>query len=376
MDAGRDERPHLVEAVVELAGADPRRQLGVVAQPSARSRSACASDSAGSSASSRSSIRRALVATRAWNDSRPSVPLRTSPSTHSRTASSSSAIVGRSCTLVDGAGSVGGAPLERRAGQQAEHVPLVLAHPPTDRGELHRARRAAEVAPRLHDADDAPLERAEHLPPAERLEVDRRAAGRLVGRRPAPRGWRRRPPGSGEPNRHARTQNQPRSSIGSPRWASSQSRTACSPSGSTSRLPSRKSPWTTRGSFERRPVRLEPAEARARRPGAARRARRARRGTARPGRLRSGPSTASVGMRWTAAIAAPTCAPSRARAVAHSSSRRSLRAIVSPSSRSTTMPGAAEHRRRRRPRRTSATGTPAARRRPEQRRLGRRCRSR
>ena len=43
-------------------------------------------------------------------------------------------------------------------------------------------------------------------------------------------------------------QSQPRSSAGSPLWASSQSITAARPCWSTIRLPSRKSPWTTRGS--------------------------------------------------------------------------------------------------------------------------------
>ena len=184
MDAGRDERPHLLEPVVELAGADPRGQLGVAraAERARAARRAPRRAPARARPPARGS-RSALAATRAWNDSRPSVPLRTSPSTHSRTASSSSATVGRSCTRRRRRGVGRGAPLERRPGEQAEQVPLVLAHPPADRGQLHRAGRPAEVAPRLHDADHAPLERAEHLPPAQRLEVDGRAAGRLVGRR-------------------------------------------------------------------------------------------------------------------------------------------------------------------------------------------------
>ena len=202
MDAGRHQRPHLLEPVVERAGADPRGQLGVVAQPSERRRSAWASARPGSRASSRSSIRSALAATRAWNASRPSVPVRTSPSTHSRTASSSSAMVGRSCTRRRRRLAGRGPALERRPGEQAEHVPLVLAHPPADGGQLHRAGRAAQVAPRLHDAHHAPLEGAERLPPAQGVEVDRPAAGRLVGRRqllpggdPAGRQRRAEPPG-------------------------------------------------------------------------------------------------------------------------------------------------------------------------------------
>ena len=108
VDAGRHQRPDLLQPVVELTGSDPRRQLGVArAVRASAAAPACACESAGSSATSRSRILSALVATRAWNDSRPSVPLRTSPSTHSRTASSSSAIVGRSCTVAPAARSAG-----------------------------------------------------------------------------------------------------------------------------------------------------------------------------------------------------------------------------------------------------------------------------
>ena len=51
------------------------------------------------------------------------------------------------------------------------------------------------------------------------------------------------------PNRQELTQIQPRSSIGSPMWASSQSSTARTPSGPIIRLPLRKSPCTNRGAF-------------------------------------------------------------------------------------------------------------------------------
>ena len=340
MHAGRHQRADLLEPVVERTGSDPAGQLPVVgAARAGRGGRRGPRVSAGSRASSRSTIRSALVATRAWNDRRPSVPDRTSPSTHSRTASTSS---GQGRPVVEaprrGSGGDGARASERSAGEQAEQVPLVLAHATADRGQLHRPRCAAQVAPRLHHADHAPLQ-ACRAPPTSAARRGR-PAGRRPPRRPSTSTSRvaTPPAGSGEPNRHARTQNHPRSSSGSPRWASSQSRTARSPSWSTRRLPRRKSPCTTHGS---RPAAAgwPPASGtRARRRGAARRARRGRRGTAPPGRSSDSPGTASTGMRWMAASAAPTWAPRRSRAVAHSSSRSSFRAIVSPASRSTTIP--------------------------------------
>src|SRR5699024_5567296 len=44
--------------------------------------------------------------------------------------------------------------------------------PPADGGQLDRAAHPAGVGDRLHDAHDPPLQRAEDLPPPQRLEVD------------------------------------------------------------------------------------------------------------------------------------------------------------------------------------------------------------
>ena len=120
-------------------------------------------------------------------------------------------------------------------------------------------------------------------------------------------------------------------------WASSQSSTARNPSPSTSRLPIRRSPWTTHGAFS-----------------GGRFASSHRKPSSKAGCGSDSPSstvrywvtwsagcspfTASTGMAWIAAVAAPTCSPRRSRATDHSSSRSSLRAMVSPASRSTTIP--------------------------------------
>ena len=63
----------------------------------------------------------------------------------------------------------------RRGGvrvQQQEQVPLLLAHPAADRGQLDRAVRAGQVRPGLVQADDPPAERAEDLPPAQLGQAD------------------------------------------------------------------------------------------------------------------------------------------------------------------------------------------------------------
>ena len=92
-------------------------------------------------------------------------------------------------------------------------------------------------------------------------------------------------------------------------WASSQSSTARSPSAPTMRLPLRKSPWTTVRRVGWRPVRVEPAQRRARTPGAARRTLSSTlRVLRRAGRRRGKPGAASSGMRWIAARISPHCA--------------------------------------------------------------------
>ena len=147
------------------------------------------------------------------------------------------------------------------------------------------------------------------------------------------------PPTRGSaPNRQARTQSHPRSSSGSPRWASSQSSTARRPSGPTTRLPLRKSPWT---SVSRPPTAAGRWRSSQRKPSSnagcgspvASRVARSWASWSPPER----PGTASSGMRWMRASASPHWAARRGRAAENSSSRRILRAIVSPGTRSTTI---------------------------------------
>ena len=245
-DRRADHLEHLGPPVVEGAVADRRRQRRLVGHPEPRQRlAAWASRWAGPMASSRSTMPRTLAATRAWKRTRPSVASMTSRSRNSRTARTSSSALGHvvrsahSSTLPD----------------QLQEVPLVLAHAAADGGQLDGTGGAGEVGHRLHDAHDPPLERAEDLPPTH----DRRGrpARRPRSRRPSNRSASSpKPPTrlSSTPKRHAFTHSQPRSSIGSPRWASSQSSTARTPSGPTTRLPFRKSPWTMRRRRARRLV--------------------------------------------------------------------------------------------------------------------------
>src|SRR5256885_936282 len=97
-----------------------------------------------------------LIATRVWNCTRPSVAIITSRSRNSRTASTRPAASGMSWGWV-----ISSARSCRPGAQHVEQVPLVLAHPPADGGELDGAHHARRVGGRLHDADDAPLQHAE-----------------------------------------------------------------------------------------------------------------------------------------------------------------------------------------------------------------------
>ena len=124
------------------------------------------------------------------------------------------------------------------------------------------AADAGQMVMGLPRADDRPLDVAEDLPEAQPLGA-RPAAPRPPDR---PRGRDRRCPtpatgSSSLPKRQERMQSQPMSSAGSPRWASSQSITAASPSASTMKLPSRKSPWTSRRLDRLRGVCAQPAQA-------------------------------------------------------------------------------------------------------------------
>src|SRR2546423_12335109 len=141
--------------------------------PSTSSRARCAAACTGPSSSSRCTMPSTFIATRVWNWTRPSVAAITSCSRNSRTASTSSAEVGRSC----GAGLM--AP---NSWQQPQQVVLLLAHPSSDRRQLDRAGEPAEMGGCLHDAHHTPLERAEHLPPVHRARVDVLARCRAVCR--------------------------------------------------------------------------------------------------------------------------------------------------------------------------------------------------
>ena len=202
-------------------------------------------------------LRSALAATRAWNASRPSVPARTSASTHSRTASSSSATVGRSWTAAARVRRPGPA---RRAARPGSRPSTSHSFSHTRRPIVASSieRTPAQVAPRLHDADHAPLERAQRLPPPQRPRS--RPARRPLPRRPPTRSSRARPHRPAAANR---TATPGRRTTPGPRWGHrrrpAQSRTAWRPSGPTSTLPRRKSPWTT-ASGPRRPVRVQPPE--------------------------------------------------------------------------------------------------------------------
>ena len=65
-------------------------------------------------------------------------------------------------------------------GQQEQEVVLDLAHPAADGGQLDRADHPGQVGRGLDHADDPPLERAQHLPPVQRVAVDDLARGGLV----------------------------------------------------------------------------------------------------------------------------------------------------------------------------------------------------
>src|SRR3954447_3484121 len=135
------------------------------AKPSAARRSVCAAVCSGPSSSSRCTMPSALMATRVWNCTRPSVASITSRSRNSRTASTSWLAEGTSCGSVT---------------DQLQEVPLVLAGSAADGGQLDRADGARQVGKGLSDAHDPPLQRAEDLPPADDLGVDGPAGCPLI----------------------------------------------------------------------------------------------------------------------------------------------------------------------------------------------------
>ena len=145
--------------------------------------------------------------------------------------------------------------------EEHEEIPLALADPAPDGGQLHRAGRPAQVGRGLQGADGGPLDRGVDLPPVHpcRGRSRRRRPPRTTpsssSREPNP------PTSPPPPKRQAGAHSHPMSSAGSPAWASSQSSTPRRPSAPTRRLPKRKSPCTvTRGPGAGRCA-LQPARA-------------------------------------------------------------------------------------------------------------------
>ena len=223
----------------------------------------------------------------------------------------------------------------RRRAQQGEEIPLALAHAAADGGQLDRARRAAQVGRRLQGADGGPLDRGVDLPPvhAGRRHRPRRPRRR---RRPAARAARR----SRRPRRSRRSATPGRTASRCPRPGR-----RCGPAPSRGRRAARRArPGSCPSGSRRAPSRG------ARRvgggpPASARRARAPGRTSPSASRKGRGSPSGSDGGRpamdagstvWMAARARPAWAVRAARAPAHSSSRRILRGIVSPSRRSTT----------------------------------------
>ena len=174
--------------------------------------------------------------------------------------------VGRSCVVRH--------PSLRRARSRRSHSVSPIRRPSVA-SSTERTRRSRCVK-RLHLADHAPLQRAHRLPVAERgagrPRRRRRPGTPRAGRRRFRTRRRRR---STSPKRHDFTHNQPRSSTGSPRCASSQSSTARIPSGPTMKLPLRKSPCTSAGAAGSGGRGRRASAARARTRDGARRSRRA-----------------------------------------------------------------------------------------------------
>ena len=138
---------------------------------------------------------------------------------HSRTASTSSPAVGTSC------GPSPVTPPARGTGRirsRRRRRPM--------RRQFVAAGVRREVGVGLEDAHDRPLPGAEHLPPVHRRRGRSCTSAAVVGGDQFARTARPRRPAGPWPNRHALTHSQPRSSIGSPMWASSQSITAFRPS--------------------------------------------------------------------------------------------------------------------------------------------------
>ena len=213
-----------------------------------------------------------------------------------------------------------------------------LAHPPPDGGQLDRAHHAAEVCVGLEDADDPPLERAEHLPPVQRGPVDHLARRGLVGAdelvdRPEPAD-----PGLGPeaPGAHA----QPAEVL--ERIAEVGQlpvEDGAQPVGPDDEVAVAEVAVDDRvaGAGRGRPVPVEPPEPQLERgvrlAGGVER----RRGAGRPGRRRAGRARTPRGCGGCRRAPRRTGPARTGRAAANSSSRRILRAMVSPSTRSTTI---------------------------------------
>ena len=141
---------------------------------------------------------RTFTATRVWNCTRPSVAVITSSleelAHRLDQLGRGRAVVGRGHgRRTSATGASDGAPAEERPepacvagerrchGSSSRQVVLVLAHTAADGGQLDRAAEPEQMGRRLHDADDAPLQRAERLPPSHDVGIDFRPRRRRVG---------------------------------------------------------------------------------------------------------------------------------------------------------------------------------------------------
>ena len=220
---------------------------------------------------------------------------------------------------------------------QLQQVPLRLGDPAAERGELHRADEAVQVA-------EACISQITPHFSVPNVSQKRRCSGSTVAAaRLGVRGEQlvERAEAADELVERCRSATTSRTASRGPRpgrrGARAPSRAPTRmPSGPTMKLPLRKSPCTRRGGASGRCARRAPraSAARARTRDAARRARRGRRGTARS--ARAGPAPASFGSarrrrpRGSAPRSRRTASASCGRASAYSSSRRIRRGIVSP----------------------------------------------
>ena len=146
-----------------IAGSTGRRS-------SSRNSRASASEGSAPARSSRAITAHRLASTRIWKRRSRGTHSRTSANSFAAIASSSSGAVGRSCIRA-----------RPPAPEDLKQVPLGLADPAPERGELRGRAGAGQVVVGLASADHRPLDVSHRLPPAQPLGIGPSAAGRLVG---------------------------------------------------------------------------------------------------------------------------------------------------------------------------------------------------